>query len=240
MVRLLVSVRDVGEALCAAQAGADFIDLKEPAHGALGALPPERIAGIVQALRTRHPDARISATVGDLGPAERGEILARVQRVAACGVHYVKVGLWPGPAAQTAALLDALALCPASIVPVLVADAGVDTARVDAVLRRRAFPGLMLDTADKQAGSLLQRVPLTTLASFVAAVRSHGAMAGLAGSLRLADADALRSLAPDFAGFRGALTVGARAAPLDARLVRQLRRRLAPRAELDAPLPAGA
>jgi uncharacterized protein (UPF0264 family) len=98
----------------------------------------------------------------------------------------------------------------------------------------------MLDTAAKQRGSLLQRVPLATLANFIAAVRLHGALAGLAGSLRIEDAPALRALGPDFAGFRGALTIGARAAALDARLVRQLRRRLAPRAEVHAPLPAGA
>ena len=240
MVRLLVSVRDVEEARCAAQAGADLIDLKEPAAGALGALPAERIAAIVAVLRAEHPRARISATVGDLPAGECAEILARVQRIAACGVDDVKVGVWPGSHVQTAALLEALAACRASIVPVLVADDGVDAALVEKILRRRAFPALMLDTADKQRGSLLQRVPLATLANFVAAVRLHGALAGLAGSLRIEDAQALRALGPDFAGFRGALTVGARAAALDARLVRQLRRRLAPRAEMHAPLPAGA
>ena len=240
MVRLLVSVRDEEEALCAAHAGADFIDLKEPADGALGALPPERIAAIAAVLRERHPALRISATIGDLAPAECGEILARVRRVAACGVHYVKVGVWPGSGSAVGALLDALAACGASVVPVLVADGGIATALVERALRRRAFPALMVDTADKQRGSLLQRVPLAALSDFVAAVHLHGSMAGLAGSLRLEDADALRALAPDFAGFRGAVTVGARAAALDARLVRQLRRRLAPRAEVHAPLPAGA
>nr|WP_231497814.1 (5-formylfuran-3-yl)methyl phosphate synthase [Methylibium sp. T29-B] len=35
-MRLLVSVRNVEEALAAAAAGVDFIDLKEPSAGALG------------------------------------------------------------------------------------------------------------------------------------------------------------------------------------------------------------
>jgi len=240
MVRLLVSVRTIDEARSAAQAGADLIDLKEPADGALGALPPERIAPIAAMLRAEYPQLRISATVGDLPPGECGEILARVRRVAASGVHYVKVGLWPASATQTGALLDALAASGASVVPVLVADAGIELARVEQAVRGRAFPAVMIDTADKRAGSLLQRVPLATLASFVGAVRVHGAMAGLAGSLRFDDADVLRALGPDFAGFRGAVTVGSRAAALDPRLVRQLRRRLAPRAEMHAPLPAGA
>ncbi len=240
MVRLLVSVRDIEEALCAAQAGADLIDLKEPADGALGALAPERIAAIVPVLRARYPAVRISATVGDLAAGERGEILARVRRVAPAACMTSRWGLWPGSPAQGSALLAALASCQASIVPVLVADAGIDEALVQHALGWRAFPALMADTADKHRGSLLQRVPLATLAGFVAAVRSHGALAGLAGSLRLDDAAALRALDPDFAGFRGALTVGARAAALDARLVRQLRRRLAPRAQVHAPLPTGA
>jgi len=96
----------------------------------------------------------------------------------------------------------------------------------------------MVDTAEKRRGSLLQRVPLATLAAFVAAVRARGVMAGLAGSLRAEDTDALRALAPDFAGFRGAVTRGDRVAALDPKLVRQLRRRLA--AGTGAPLAAAA
>jgi uncharacterized protein (UPF0264 family) len=96
----------------------------------------------------------------------------------------------------------------------------------------------MVDTADKRRGSLLQRIPLPTLADFVTAVRARGMMAGLAGSLRAEDAPALLALAPDFAGFRGAVTRGGRAGALDPRLVRQLRRRFA--SALRAPLPAGA
>jgi (5-formylfuran-3-yl)methyl phosphate synthase len=242
MVRLLVSVRDVGEALCAGDAGADFIDLKEPADGALGALEPERIAQIVAVLRSRYSGVRISATVGDLGAHEADEILRRVARVASCGVDYVKVGLWPTPSAPAlaAALLDALAACAASVVPVLVADRGIDPALVAHALECRAFPALMVDTADKARGSLLQRVPRAALESFIAAVRSRGTMVGLAGSLRVDDVPALRALAPDFAGFRGALTRGERSAALDARLVQRLRSRLAPRARARSGLPAAA
>jgi len=241
-LRLLVSVRDLDEALAAADAGADFIDLKEPADGALGALAPARVAQIVSVLRMRHPSLRISATVGDLPAREQAEILRRVERVASCGVDYVKVGLWPAPGVAAAAalrgLVDALAACPAHVVPVLVADAGVDEALLGYALRRGSFPALMVDTAEKRAGSLLQRLPLPVLAAFVEAVRARGAMAGLAGSLRVEDAFALRALAPDFAGFRGAVTRGARTGVLDPRRVRQLRRRLA--AGTGAPLAAAA
>lgn len=238
MVRLLVSVRDLEEALAAAAAGADFIDLKEPADGALGAVAPARIARIVSTLRVRHPGVRISATVGDLPARAAGEIVERVRRVASCGVDYVKVGVWPAAPVTMRALLDALVLDGPGVVPVLVADRGLDAALVQHALVRGAFPALMVDTADKAGGSLLQRVPLDALAGFVAAVRGRGMLVGLAGSLRADDAPALLALAPDFAGFRGAVTRGGRAGALDPVLVRRLRRRLA--AGTRVPLPAGA
>lgn len=229
-VRLLVSVRDDAEALAAAGAGADFIDLKEPADGALGAVAPERIAQVAGQLRARYAGLRLSATVGDLAAGERDEILARVRRVGSCGVDYVKVGIWPSPEAPALAgeLLNALAASAVSVVPVLVVDEGLDMALVAQALRHRAFPALMVDTADKDRGSVLRRLPEPLLVAFVHAVRSSGLLAGVAGSLRIEDAPALRSLAPDFAGFRSAVTRGDRAGALDARLVRQLRRRLSP------------
>jgi (5-formylfuran-3-yl)methyl phosphate synthase len=221
MLRLLVSVRDADEALAAARAGADFIDLKDPAAGALGALAPERIVKIVTVLRSLHPVVPISATVGDLAPDESGLILRRVAEVAACGVDYVKVGVSPCAAARP--LLHALACCGAPVVPVLLADEGVDVALVEAAVREDVFPALMLDTSDKRGGSLLQRVPMAVLARFVADVRRSGRLAGLAGALRSGDAAALRGLAPDFAGFRSAVCEGGRAGPLDPERVRHLR-----------------
>ena len=239
MPRLLVSVRSVHEALCAAQAGAHFIDLKDPASGALGGLPPRRIARIVQALRALHPGAPISATIGDVPVASRDEILRRVAAVSSCGVDYVKVGIAPAAGTDAAtALLDRLASCGTAIVPVLIADDGIDGRLVEAALRARAFPALMLDTVDKRGGGLLQRRPLAALAAFVERARSHGCLAGLAGALRAADVAALIALAPDFIGFRSAVCAGDRAGALDAELVRDLARRLAARSA--APLIASA
>lgn len=218
-LRLLVSVRDIAEARLAADAGVDFIDLKDPADGALGALPVARIAEIVAALRARAgPRPAISATTGDLASTQVGEILARVQAVAAAGVDLVKVGIDGGPA--SAALLTALAGGGAAVVPVLIADAPIDLGLVRQALALRCFPALMLDTADKRGGSLLQRRPLAELAAFVAAVRAAPlqagpVLAGLAGALRTEELPALHRLAPDFAGFRSAVCSQGRAAALD-------------------------
>jgi uncharacterized protein (UPF0264 family) len=115
------------------------------------------------------------------------------------------------------------------LVPVLIADDGIDPALVVAALDEQAFPAVMLDTADKRGGSLLQRVSARALAGFVQAVQGRGRLAGLAGALRVADLPALQALAPDFAGFRSAVCDGDRAGALDPRRVADLRTRLAAR-----------
>ncbi len=216
MMRMLVSVRDVPEALLAAQGGADFIDLKEPSDGALGGLPIETIAAIVRALRGQgsRPERRlpISATIGDLPMADLGAILQRVDAVAACGVDYVKVGIERG--AQAAAVLDALANSGHAIVPVFIGDRGLDFEAVEHACAL-GFPGLMVDTADKLAGSLFDVLSNTELHRFVAMVRASGALVGLAGALRHPQLAALHALQPDFAGFRSAVCTVDRRGALD-------------------------
>ena len=224
MTRLLVSVRSVAEALVAARGGADFIDLKEPNDGALGGLPVETIAAVVAALRAHAIALPVSATIGDLAMDDLATILDRVTAVAACGVDFVKVGIERAP--QAGAVLEALAACDAQIVPVFIADRGIDFAQLDHACGLR-FPGLMIDTADKLSGSLFDAMPGDALRRFVARVREGGGggtLVGVAGALRLAHVPALRALAPDFAGFRSAVCAGARTGSIDAERLRQLAR----------------
>ncbi|MDP4302744.1 (5-formylfuran-3-yl)methyl phosphate synthase [Leptothrix discophora] len=217
-LRALVSVRDVAEALQAAAAGVDTIDLKDPSDGALGGLPLGVIADIVAALRARTPSASISATVGDWPAAACAAIQRRVERVAACGVDQVKVGIPMHDPAAARDLLDALAgqarASGIAIVPVLIADDGLAPACVDAAAAG-GFPAVMLDTADKRGGSLLQRRPAGELAAWVTALRRGGGQVGLAGALMPSDLPALRALAPDYAGFRSAVCAGDRRLGLD-------------------------
>lgn len=219
-MKLLVSVRSVDEALTAAAAGADFIDLKEPHAGALGALPLHSVRAIVAALRTHASPRMLSATVGDDASADLARLRARVTATAACGVDYVKVGVLPGEDDALAALAD-LAAQGLSIVPVFIADQGLDAGLVEAACQA-PFPALMLDTAAKQGGSLLQRLPHETLSRFVSRSRAAGKLCGLAGALRMEDLPPLIALAPDFAGFRSAVCSGGREGPLEGPRVRAL------------------
>ncbi|MDP9929041.1 (5-formylfuran-3-yl)methyl phosphate synthase [Variovorax paradoxus] len=207
MTRMLVSVRSVDEALIAARGGADFIDLKEPSDGALGGLPVATIGAIVGALRAHGIGLPVSATIGDLPMHALDRIRAQVDAVGACGVDYVKVGIERGH--EAFAVLDSLAACDWPVVPVFIADNGLDAALI-AHACALDFPGIMVDTADKLAGSLFDAVPMADLRTFVAKVRASGRMAGAAGALRVAHIPLLQALAPDFAGFRSAVCVADR------------------------------
>ena len=224
-MKILVSVRSVEEALLAVSGGVDFIDLKEPSRGALGGLPPATIRSIVDALRRHGSGLPVSATIGEVPAHELNRIATRVDAVAACGVDYVKVGIERTP--QAVALLDALAASGWPVVPVFIADQGLDFSHV-AHASALGFPGVMVDTADKRAGSLFDAVPLPDLRRFAGVVRATGgtgasaALLGLAGALRVEHEPLLRALAPDFAGFRTAVCVGDRSSALDPLRLRTL------------------
>lgn len=218
MTHLLVSVTDLQEAYLAAEAGVDLIDLKNPAAGALGALPLESIREITHAL----PGYPLSATIGDLPPTP--EIVAEaVARVAATGVDYIKIGLFPGGDLEaTLAALLPLARNHA-LIGVLFADCPLAMPLID-TLAGAGFAGVMLDTAHKHQGSLTELRPLDFLGRFIRHARSCGLLTGLAGSLRLEDVPGLLALDPDYLGFRGTLCqAGQRTGRLDPELLCQIR-----------------
>jgi len=207
MMRILVSVQDEAEALAAATHGADFIDCKEPANGALGGLPPPTIRRIVAALREAGHAHAVSATIGDWPMHALQAIVDNVHAVAATGADIVKVGIEREPAAF--AVIDALRAIDHPIVPVFIADRGLDFDLVGHAAAQ-GFEGLMVDTADKHAGSLFDVLPLPVLQRFVERARAPGVLVGMAGALEARHAAALQALAPDFAGFRSAVCDGGR------------------------------
>lgn len=203
MMRVLVSVRSASEAAVAVAHGADLIDAKEPARGALGALPIDTIREIVATVGGARP---VSATAGDFAPDPR-VIVAAVRDVAATGVDIVKVGLRSG--ADRSVCLPPLAPIARQqpLVAVLFADQAPDLDLIPRIAGA-GFVGVMLDTAEKSRGSLTVQTSPQFLADFVAAARREGLLVGLAGSLRLADIDALHPLGATYLGFRGALCGG--------------------------------
>jgi uncharacterized protein (UPF0264 family) len=224
-VSLLASVTNKSEALACVSLGADIIDAKNPAAGALGALTAERVRGVRAAVPVHVP---VSATIGD--PSDDPERAVQSARLmAATGVDFVKIGFWPdAEAAGTIRALGRLSLKDARLVAVLLADRGIDL-KLIGPLADAGFAGVMLDTCDKRAGALPDIVSAPGLREFVGTVRANGMLAGLAGSLRVEHVPLLLTLGPDVLGFRGGLCFrGARTATIDPTAVRAVRRACGP------------
>jgi dihydroneopterin aldolase len=218
MSRFLASVRDEHEAVAALAGGADVIDFKDPANGALGAAAPKAIERGIAKLAGR---ALTSATAGDW-PLEAGALVQAGRRIGAIGVDYVKLGFLPGEA-----LLECIAELRAvarehRLVAVFFADRGVPLAALER-LRDAGFAGAMLDTYDKGTGGLRRHLGDAELARFVRAARRAGLMTGLAGSLTLDDVPPLVRVGPDLLGFRGALCAAGRTSALSAERLRGVR-----------------
>jgi hypothetical protein len=227
MTRLLVSVRSADEAAVALEAGADLIDVKEPARGPMGAADAQVIVDVVRRVAGRAP---VSAALGDVGdpPTRREAIEGR--RDAIAGLALAKLGLagaadvydWPSRWGRHVARLPTLTA------PVAVAYADWTQARAVhpyAVLSGGAALGcaaVLVDTFDKSSGSLVERWTLDQLAQFVISARALGLVVVLAGSLSLETLSDVLRLEPDYVAVRGAACRDGRGGTIDADRVRRL------------------
>lgn len=223
MIKFLASVRDAAEARMALAGGAHVIDLKEPSQGALGAVSFEIAEQVVRLVAGR---ALVSATIGD-HPLVPEVVAAAVAERARTGVDLVKIGVFDGDAAGTFARLKPLAEQDIRMVAVVLADRTPDPESLIPIAAQAGFVGIMMDTAGKGGGGLLDHVTLELAGRFVSSAKEHGLLSGLAGSLAIDDIDRLRSLVPDYMGFRGALCTGGREGALDDQRLRAVAARIA-------------
>jgi FolB domain-containing protein len=199
MTFMLASVTGAEEAEIAVRHGADIIDLKE-VSSAFGAVAPTVIRATVDAVARRRP---ISAVTGEL--EMEPEVIARATAaVADAGAGYVKVGLYPDPRREDCIRTLSSLARRASLIGVMFADRGADEALI-ALMAQNGFAGMMIDTARKTEGRLLDHMDIAIIGRFIDAARASGLMAGLAGSLEAPDIPRLLLLAPDVLGFRRAL-----------------------------------
>jgi len=210
---LLISVTDTGEAEVALRTGIDILDLKNPAEGALGQLPLPIIAEIVSIAGSR---CTTSATIGDL--PMQPEILSKaVERLAVTGVDIIKIGFFGSRQHEACArAITRAANGRVQLIAVLMADQSPDFALLP-LLKAAGFYGVMLDTANKQDGHLLNHLNIQQLREFCDIARKQKLAIGLAGSLGEAHIPALAELQANYLGFRGAVCVNNdRIAELDA------------------------
>ncbi len=200
MTGMLASVKNLQEAESVLNAKVDIIDLKQPEFGALGALPVELVTQIVEKI---DGCIAVSATVGDL-PMDANVIFNVVSEMAKTGVTFVKIGFFPeGNWFEIVQKLADLTE-KTRLIAVLFADTKPDFSIISE-LKNAGFAGVMLDTMDKQSGSLTQVMTRKTITTFVELAKKQTLICGLAGSLRLENIAELLPLEADYLGFRGAL-----------------------------------
>jgi (5-formylfuran-3-yl)methyl phosphate synthase len=230
-MRLLVSVVDAGEARAAADAGADIVDVKNPAEGSLGAPSPETIAAVRAAVAAELP---VSAAIGDM-PDLPGTAALAALGAAHSGATFVKVGLWGVSSEDDAfGLLRAVRAGVAGVPgAVVVAAAYADARRVahrplaPELLPRVAHAAgvavCLLDTAVKDGRGLLEWLSRDALVALVADAHAAGLEVALAGALRAEDLPMVRDTGADIAGVRSAAcSDGRRSACLEPERVRAL------------------
>lgn len=200
MTKMLASVTGTAEAEIVIAAGADIVDLKDPEVGALGALPTETIRDVITSIAGRR---EVSAVCGDL-PMVPETIRAKVEEIGTTGVDFVKIGFFPSGTAAACAGALADSARRTKLVAVLFADRSPEFDLL-ANFAENGFHGVMVDTADKMHGRLLDHLPPERISGFVEQARARGLKVGLAGSLEAPDVPRLLPYGPDFLGFRGAL-----------------------------------
>ena len=217
MTQLLISVKNVEEALLALACGADIIDLKDPSVGALGALDLPTSLAIIAAVNnhvtnqisqqtsiqvsTRAIRRVLSTTVGE-NHADLNALIAAIEQRAAMGQIIIKIAvsaLFYG--ANFLIEMRKLTDAGVKIVAVFFADERVDLTLLP-TLKLAGFYGAMLDTKNKHK-NLLQTQTKANLALFTQFCHQYHLKSGLAGSLQVQHIDTLSTFNATYIGFRG-------------------------------------
>jgi uncharacterized protein (UPF0264 family) len=227
-MHLLVSVTSVVDAAAALAGGADLVDAKDPAAGALGAVSIEQFRRIVAAVAGARP---VTAALGDAADEPAIEQTARA--FAGLGASFVKLGFAGIASADRVAALLASAVRGARrgsgsrVVAVAYADAdragSISPLHLVDVAARAGATGVLLDTFDKQQGGLRELVAWRALTDWVASAHDAGLFVAIAGKLTASDLPYVRDAGADIAGVRGAACDGGRTGHVTADRVRLLR-----------------
>ncbi|MCL4207001.1 MAG: hypothetical protein KJ000_31345 [Pirellulaceae bacterium] len=247
MTRLLISVRDAGEAATALAGGADLVDIKEPSRGSLGAASGSvwrEVLAVCEASRTGQvPGTRGLTPHGSPGP---GPFSGRVPTSVALGelldgqtdwdfevlaqFQFAKLGL-AGCGRQAdwfERWSDTLRSLPPAVASVAVVYAdwrACEAPPPREIIHRAAevsCKAVLFDTYTKSGGHLFSHLPPAELGHLVTQIRDAGLMVVLGGSLAGDAIDRAVDFAPDYVAVRGAACRGSRTGPVDLELVRRL------------------
>ncbi len=223
MTKLLISVKSTAEAILALEAGADFIDLKDPKVGALGSLDNILCKEIVQAVNKK---AVISATIGE-GHTQKLALIEAIDSKVEIGVDIVKLAIsdYFNDVTFLQQLQAKISSEHIKLVAVIFADEVFDFNLIEK-LAEIGFYGVMLDTQNKQQ-NLLSVISEEDIHFFVKSCKKQGLQAGLAGSLRVECIHDLLSSFPSYLGFRSGVCLEfVRDSGLDADLIEMVKNTL--------------
>jgi (5-formylfuran-3-yl)methyl phosphate synthase len=232
-LKLLVSVSDAIDAAAALEGGADIIDAKNPASGALGAVTLDVFRDIHAVVASARP---LTAALGDA--VDERAIARTADAYARAGARLVKIG-FAGITSGThvvslvAAARDGAAGTRAGVIATAYADADrVPSLNPFAMIDAAALAGatgILLDTADKQGPGLPGLMSSETLSSWVSAARDARLLVALAGKLTADDFRFANDAGADIIGVRGAACDSGRTGQIVAARVRALRSAVARR-----------
>jgi len=228
-MQLMISVISAEEAKEAAAAGANILDVKNPAEGSLGAQFPRVIK---QVKNVSGGLVKVSAAIGDM-PNLPGTASLAALGAAACGADYVKVGLFgPRNESESIFLLREVRQALRDYPGVAVIAAGYADAERAGTLNPLWLPhiaasagvaGCLLDTAIKDGHNLFDFLTPDVLRILANEAHAAGLLFGLAGALREQDLPLIRDIGADVVGVRtAACRDHQRSGPLDAGQVRRL------------------
>lgn len=221
---LLVSVRSADEVAAALAGGADLIDVKEPAKGAMAPAEAEVVAAVVEKVRRKVP---VSAALGEWTPNALTDAHWHLE----LKLDYVKWGLAGYTAKQLGwgeDLLDTRRQLPNGMEMVAVAYA--DWERADSIppaelarfAKRFRFKAFLLDTWNKDGRTLLDFMTPIEVGELVDGLKRQSITVAIGGSLRPEQLKQLKGVNPDYFAVRTSVCVaGKRDGMIDATRVRK-------------------
>jgi uncharacterized protein (UPF0264 family) len=226
-MKLLVSVRNADEARAAVAGGADWIDLKEPAAGALGAVSEVVARGAVNAIEK---GCLNSAALGELIDWPKSSALLAIPEIAVVKLGLAKCGQFDDWTSHWDAAFEICSRHGKQLAGVIYADwQNAAAPQPEAVLRcilRAGAKYLLIDTFDKQGLSSIEIWGWEYLTHLLRLAQQGGLTTVLAGRLHLNDLSRVVQLPVDIVAVRGAVCTADRNSPVDPAKIRCFRQGL--------------
>jgi len=234
-MRILISPKNLEEAIEAQEGGADIIDVKNPAEGSLGANFPWIISEVKEAVVKGSTE--LSATIGDFDYKPGTASLAALG-AAVAGADYVKVGLYGIRSYE-----EGLNLLEGVVKAVkdydsrkkVVGACYSDYARISSlhpfklpqIGKEAGVDVVMVDTGIKDGKSTFEFMSQDQIKIFINLARENGLEVAIAGAISWEHLPILKELQPDIVGVRSIVCEKGRDSKIRrekvARLIKELR-----------------